>query len=171
MADSTALQKQYRRLWLADEDLEEVCDVVELMIEKGLLDRTGSARDLELRVFSTAIVVAYARAFVESNSSSNEKATPALPKGVLKCLTDEQRALHKELIHRRNEEFAHTDIAPTELSLEIGTDGEIAEYSGTRVPLNKSEVSILQPMLLSLRSEITGRLGQLRSKLKPGSVF
>jgi hypothetical protein len=167
MANVENIKKQYLRYWLAEDDIDEVQDIVDLIGELKLLERENSPRDLELKVFSTAVVVSYARAFVKSRSASNARAASSLPESILGCLTAEQLALHRKLLKQRDQELAHTDIAPTELKLELTSDGDRANFTGTRTPLNRSELQMLKFMIAALQEEINRRMNELRALLPP----
>jgi len=161
------LKRQYRRLSLAEEDLQEARAFALAILELDLHSRPKEPLDTELRALSLAAVVSYGRAFVKTESSEESPATEFVPKSVRRCLSAEEKDLHQKLLRLRHEELAHSDLRRLGLQIELVDGGDISMFWVTRVPLSKREVQRLKGMTEKLIDELLRRFEILRSKLPP----
>lgn len=158
----------YRRLWLARLDLEEAAAILnELLAQRIPLPRSKPAGGL-LLALNTALVVAYARPFV--NSRGNSVADRVVPGSLLRVLNSAERELHETLIAQRNKEVAHSDADFLDLFLEVFPEGDGAILKATRQPMKRVALRTLQRILLKLDREIESRCEELRPIL-PSRVW
>jgi hypothetical protein len=157
------LLKLYRRLWLSRLDLEEAKGIAaELLLRKIPLHRSKPPSGL-LLALNTALVVAYARPFV--NSWGVSVAERAVPGSLLRVLSSDERDFHEALLDLRNKEVAHSDADFIELSIELYDGGDGGVLRATRQPLRLSAVRSLNRMIEKIDGEIDRKCEELRTKL------
>lgn len=157
------LLKLYRRLWLSRLDLEEAKGIAaELLLRKIPLPRSRPPSGL-LLALNTALVVAYARPFVNSRGVS--VAEKAVPGSLLRVLSSEEREFHEALVDIRNKEVAHSDADFIELFIELNDGGDGGILRATRQPLKRPAIRALIRMIEKIDGEIDRRCEELRTKL------
>src|SRR4051812_19229513 len=113
-----ALQPQlrlYRRLYIARIDLEEARATAEDLLARRIAVPRSKPPSALLMAMNTALVVSYARPFVQSRGQS-EVAEKAVPGILLRGLTARERDIHEALITMRNKEVAHSDADILDMS-------------------------------------------------------
>lgn len=157
----------YRRLWLSRVDLEEAKATIDEILRLNLpLPRRERPCPL-LMALTTALVVSYARPFVNSRGQS-AVAERTVPGSLLRVLSSDQRVFHDYLIDVRNREVAHSDADAMELSLRLYADGDSAVLRIAREPFRKKELRILRRIVVKLENEIEHRCVELRQVLPLG---
>lgn len=159
----------YRRLWLSLMDLDEAKAAIDEILASNLKvssRKLPSALHLSL---TTAVVVAYARPFVNSRGQS-VIAERTVPGSLLRVLTSRERELHEIVIDIRNREVAHSDADIVELSIILHPGGHGAIYRSTRNPFGRAELRTLRRIVEKLEREITRRCEELRTIL-PGNAW
>jgi hypothetical protein len=154
----------YRRLWLSRIDLQEAKAAIEEILNANLpFPRRKEPRPL-LIALTTALVVSYARPFVNSRGQS-AVAEKTVPGSLLRVLTSREREMHDALVDMRNREVAHSDVDVLEISLELFPSGDGGISRVARHPLRRSELHALNRMIEKLASEIERRCEELRKEL------
>lgn len=154
----------YRRLYLSYNDLDEAkATAGELMRARLPLPRKDLASPL-LMALTTALVVAYARPFVNTRGESNF-AERSVPGSLLRVLTSKQREAHNYLINIRNREVAHSDAERSDIYLKLYPNGHGAIFRVARAPFLRSELKDIQRIIAKLMKEVDGRCEQLRRVL------
>lgn len=167
-----ALQPQlrlYRRLYIARIDLEEArATVGDLIARRIALPRSKPPSAL-LMALTTALVVSYARPFVQSRGQS-EVAEKSVPGVLLRGLTSRERELHEGLLTMRNKEVAHSDADILEMSLEVFQDGDGAIFKNAREPFRRSVLRSILKLIEKLEDALHQRCEELRQEL-PHNVW
>lgn len=154
----------YRRLWLSRVDLEEAKATIEELLASNLPFPRRKAPVALLQALTTALIVSYARPFVNSRGQS-AIAEKTVPGSLLRVLSSRERGLHDVLIEIRNREVAHSDADILEISLELFPDGDAGVCRVARHPLRRSELRTLKRMIEKLETEIERRCKELRAIL------
>ncbi|MGA7750292.1 MAG: hypothetical protein WCA63_09105 [Gallionella sp.] len=154
----------YRRLWLSRIDLQEAKATIEEIIKANLPFPRRKEPSALLIAFTTALVVSYARPFVNSRGQS-AVAEKTVPGSLLRVLTSSERALHDALVDMRNREVAHSDADVLEISLELFPNGDGGICRVARHPLRRIELRALHRMIEKLDAEIERRCEELRKEL------
>lgn len=154
----------YRRLYLSRIDLDESKAAVEELLSRKIPLPRNNLPSALLLSLTTAIVVAYARPFVQSRGQSTV-ADKALPGVLLKSLTSKQRGIHDYLIDLRNKEIAHSDADVTEIYLNLFKNGDSAIFRSVRTPFTRSELRSILTIIEKLLLAIEQRSEELRSEL------
>ena len=167
VAVAAELQPQlrlYRRLWISGTDLREAQATIKEIIEAKLPYPRRKEPSPLLAALTTALVVSYARPFVNSRGQS-VVADRTVPGSLLRVFTALEREMHDALLGIRNREVAHSDADVLELSLELfdGGDGGICRV--TRQPFRRVELHALNRMIEKLLAEIGRRCEGLRKEL------
>jgi hypothetical protein len=150
----------YRRLWLSRVDLEEANGSIDEILNANLPYPRHDVSGPLLQSLTTALVVSYARPFVNScDYSTVEEGT--LPGSLLRVFTSREREFHEAVIGIRNREVAHSDAD----ILELSPSGRGAVQRVARRPFRKIELRALQHMIKKLDKEIYRRCNELRSTL------
>lgn len=151
----------YRRLYLLYNDLDEAKAIVEELLRARLrLPRKDLPSPL-LMALTTAVVVAYARPFVNTRGES-KFAERSAPGSLLKLLTSRQREAHDYLVNIRNLEVAHSDAERSQIYLKLYPDGHGAMFRVARAPFLRSELKDIQRIITKLMGEVDRRCEQLR---------
>ena len=116
---------------------------------------------------TTALVVSYARPFVNSRGQSTF-AEKTVPGSLLRVLSSNEREFHDVLVRIRNREVAHSDADAMELSLKLYPDGDGAILRVSREPFRRAELRALRRMIDKLEREIESRCVEIRSVLPLG---
>ena len=104
-------QRLCQRLAITEHDFFAAYDYAKRMIERGLFGLDlDDPEFITCHAFNTALVVAYARPFSNSDTAEG-RALPRLPGRFLRLYSDPERALHDRLISERNDRYAHSDAA------------------------------------------------------------
>src|SRR4051812_4163592 len=129
----------YRRLYLSYKDLEEAKATVEELLRARLpLPRKNQPSAL-LMALTTALVVAYARPFVNTRGES-KFAERSVPGSLLRVLSSKRREAHDYLLNVRNREVAHSDADRSEIYLKLYPDGHGAILRVARAPFLRTEL-------------------------------
>lgn len=154
----------YRRLYLSYNDLEEAKATVEELLRARLpLPRQDPPSAL-LMALTTALVVAYARPFVNTRGES-KFAERSVPGSLLRVLTSKQREAHNYLLNIRNREVAHSDADRSEIYLKLYPDGHGAIFRVARAPFLRTELKDIQRIITKLLKEVDRRCEELRRAL------
>jgi hypothetical protein len=159
----------YRRLWLSRLDLEEAKATVEELLRVRIpLPRRNLPSPL-LMAFTTALVVSYARPFVNSRGQS-AVAERTVPGSLLRVLSSKQRTIHERLVQMRNREIVHSDADILELYLQLHIEGDSAILRETRNPFHREELRDILRIIKRLGEEVERRCEELR-KVLPTDVW
>ncbi|MEI7774254.1 MAG: hypothetical protein WCK17_05730 [Verrucomicrobiota bacterium] len=151
----------YRRLYLSYNDLDQAKATVEELLRARLpLPRRDPPSDL-LMSLTTALVVAYARPFVNSRGES-KFAERSVPGSLLRVLTSRQREAHDYLLNVRNREVAHSDADRSEIYLKLYSNGHGAILRIARATFRRSELRNIHRVITKLLKEIDRRCEELR---------
>ena len=167
--EQEARLRQYRRLWIAGEDLDETQSIVQEAIKAKLRRPRHNKPNGLLLAFTTSIVVSYARPFINSRGDSRT-ADRIVPERLVQVLTPTEREFHKVVLEVRNREVAHSDADILELTLELFPSGDGAISRVTREPLLGRDLRMLSRMITKLSEEIDRRCDVLRAAL-PHNVW
>jgi hypothetical protein len=150
----------YRRLWLAQIDLEEAkATVDEILRARMPIPRSGRPQPLLLSL-TTALVVAYARPWIYSRGQSVAEKT--VPASLLRTLTSKQRQYHEALIDLRNKEIAHTDADILNLHLWLNPRGDMAVIKTSRDAFTRADLKIIRRILDKLELAIDLKCMELK---------
>jgi len=150
----------YRRLWLAQVDLEESKAALDEILRARIpIPRRDRPPPLLLSL-TTAMVVAYARPWVYSRGQS--VAERMVPGVLLRSLTSRQRDFHDYLLDIRNKEVAHSDADVCDLHLHLYPDGHSAILRTRREAFLRSELQYIRRIIVKLESAIERQCEELR---------
>jgi len=157
----------YRRLLLSRHDLDEAKATVEELLARRIpLPRSDRPSAL-LMALTTALVVSYARPFVNSRGQS-ATAEKAIPGSLLRVLSSKEREMHDLLLQIRNQEIAHSNADILEIYLKLHQDGHTAILRVSRSPFLRKELHAIHCMIQKLEGEIKRRCAELRTVLQLG---
>ena len=167
-----ALQPQlrlYRRLYIARIDLEEARATAEDLLARRIAVPRSRPPGALLMAMNTALVVSYARPFVQSRGDSNvaEKAVPGI---LLRSLTAREREMHEALVTMRNKEVAHSDADILEMSLDVFEGGDGAIFKSAREPFRRPVLRSILKLVEKLENALQHRCEELRQEL-PHNVW
>jgi hypothetical protein len=112
--------------------------------------------------FNTSLIVSYSRPFHKSNDTAGLRVS--LRKAVQTVLTDDENALHRSVIDKRDRVFAHSDAAAHEID-RYNYDGSTVQiYKAAFEPLTRAETRLLSSMIKKWIEYVE----QLRSGLERG---
>jgi hypothetical protein len=154
----------YRRLWISRNDLAEAKATIEEILKSNLPYPRRKEPSALLVALTTALVVSYARPFVNSRGQS-AVAERTAPGSLLRVLTSQERELHNLLIEIRNQEVAHSDADILELSIELFPGGDSSISRATRHPFRRITLRALNRMIDKLSDEIERLCDGLRTQL------
>jgi len=160
----------YRRLWLAEIDLEEAKAALDEILRARIpIPRRDRPPPLLLSL-TTALVVAYARPWIDSRGQSVADRT--VPASLLRSLTSNQRKAHDFLLYLRNKEIAHSDADILDLHLRLHPDGlgHSAILRTSREAFTRADLKYIRRIIEKLAKEIELRCVDLRSTL-PNDVW
>lgn len=157
----------YRRLWLSRVDLEEAKATIDEILRSKIPFPRSKPPNALLMALTTALVVSYARPFINSRGQS-AVAERTVPGSLLRVLTSHERMLHDELLEIRNREVAHSDADILELSLKLYSDGEGAILRTARDPIRRVELRAIRRMIEKVEREIENCYEDLRTLLPLG---
>jgi len=153
----------YRRLWLAVIDLEEAKAALDEILRARIPIFRREPPPPLLLSLTTALVVAYARPWIDSRGQS--VADRAVPASLLRSLTSNQRKTHDFLLHLRNKEVAHSDADVLDLHLRLYPDGHSAIFRTSREAFTRADLKYIRRIIEKLESEIDRRCVELRATL------
>ena len=157
----------YRRLWLAQIDLEEAKAALDEILRARIpIPRRDRPPPLLLSL-TTALVVAYSRPWVYSRGQSVAERT--VPASLLRTLTSRQREAHNFLVDLRNKEVAHLDADILDLHLHLYPDGHSAILRTSREAFRRSELKEIRRIIEKLEKAIEHRCEELRADLPNGA--
>jgi len=167
-----ALQPQlrlYRRLYIARIDLEEARATAEDLLARRIALPRSKPPNALLMAMNTALVVSYARSFVQSRGQSDvaEKAVPGV---LLRNLTAREREMHEALITMRNKEVAHSDADVLDMSLDLFETGDGAIFRSAREPFRRQVLRSILKLIRKLEDALHHRCEELRKEL-PHNVW
>lgn len=154
----------YRRLYIARTDLEEARAIVEEMLRVKIPLPRKAPPTMLLTSLTTALVVAYARPFVQSRGNT-DIAERTVPGSILRVLSSNQRALHDHLIEVRHREVAHSDADILEISLKLHSFGDGSISRVVRSPYRRRELRAIHQIIEKIERELDARCSDLRSEL------
>ena len=154
----------YRRLYLSYNDLEEAKATVEELLRARLPLPRREPPSALLMAMTTALVVAYARPFVNTRGES-KFAERSVPGSLLRVLTSRQREMHNYLLSVRNGEVAHSDADRSEIYLQLSPDGHGAILRVARAPFPRAELRDILRITTKLLKEVDRRCEELRHAL------
>ena len=154
----------YRRLYLAFNDLDEAKGIVEELLRARLPLPRNNPPDALLMALTTALVVAYARPFINTRGES-KFAERSVPGSLLRNLTSRQREAHNYLLNIRNREVAHSDADKSEIYLKLYADGHSAILRVARAPFLRSELKDILRIITKLLKGLDRRCEELRNAL------
>ena len=158
----------YRRLWLAQIDLEEAKAALDEILRVRIpIPRRQPPPPLLLSL-TTAMVVAYARPWVYSRGQSVAERT--VPGSLLRSLTSKQREIHDFLVDLRNREVAHSDADILDLHLQLYPDGHSAILRTSREAFRRSDLKLIRRIIEKLEAAIERRCEELRLDL-PNQIW
>lgn len=153
----------YRRLWLAQIDLEEAKAALDEILRARIpIPRRERPPPLLLSL-TTALVVAYSRPWVYSRGQSVAERT--VPASLLRSLTSRQREAHNFLVNLRNKEVAHSDADILDLHLRLYRDGHSAILQTSREAFRRTELREIRRIIEKLEAAIERRCEELRADL------
>jgi len=100
--------KLYSKLYVSSSDIAFARYCASVILKKGWHTQPWERRGTiyqQQAAFTTALVTAYARPFTKSHG------WPSLPKELTAVYSDQEAALHKQLIKLRHTVYAHSDSA------------------------------------------------------------
>jgi hypothetical protein len=150
----------YRRLYIARMDLDEARAIVEELLKSRIPLPRRSEPPALLMALTTALVVTYARPFVQSRGKT--VADTIVPGAVLRVLTSNQRALHDHLIDVRNREVAHSDADILEISLKLHSFGDGSISRAVRSPYRRKDLRAILQIIKKIEQELDQRCSDLR---------
>ena len=162
MTEPSGKRQLYERLFVAREDLFNAKQYSLYLLKKGWHRAPYECRGttyMQQSAFTTAAVICYARPF------TNSKGWPAFDFRI--CEYDEAQALvHKSLIERRNQVYAHTDSAkhsvrPFQIDQELTSDLLNIPF----VRLSKPECESIVQMVDQTISKLAPRLQALKLQI------
>ncbi|MDN7902734.1 hypothetical protein QZM18_01160 [Burkholderia diffusa] len=157
----------YRRLHLSYNDLDEARATTEELLRARLpLPRRDPPSAL-LTALTTALVVAYARPFVNTRGES-KFAERSVPGSLLRVLTSRQREVHDYLLNMRNREVAHSDADRSEIYLKLYSNGHGAIFRVALAPFRRAELKNIHRIVTKLMTEVDRRCAELRCVLPLG---
>lgn len=154
----------YRRLHLSYNDLDEAKATVEELLRARLPVPRREPPSALLMALTTALVVAYARPFVNSRGES-KFAERSVPGSLLRVLTSRQREIHNYLLNVRNREVAHSDADRSEIYLQLYPNGHGAIFRAARAPFLRAELKDIHRIITKLMKEVDHRCDELRRVL------
>ncbi|HJU70864.1 MAG TPA: hypothetical protein VJ603_03385 [Paucimonas sp.] len=149
----------YELLYVAEEDLAQASFYAGHLLKNSWHFVPWETRRrwktyMQQSAYTTALVVAYSRAFVKS------RGWPEFPKRLIKY-SQEQNLLHKKILNLRNEVYAHSDIKLRQIKpVKINDYPSAIEYL-PEMRLKKEEIEELINMISITKSTIRNRLKQL----------
>lgn len=137
---------------------------IDLIDKSGLRRSARGEHSAELIILTTALVVTYARPFVDTRGNA-QLADRTVPGSILRVLTRPQRELHDFMIHLRQKEVAHSDVEVLDLSFRVFPGGDTAVSRTTKEPLCRQQLKSLRTIIRKLDHEIENQCESLRSML------
>jgi hypothetical protein len=157
----------YRRLWLAEVDLEEAKAALDEILRAQIPISQREPPPPLLMSLTTAMVVAYARPWVYSRGQSVAERT--VPASLLRSLTSKQREAHDYLLDLRNKEMAHSDADIVDLHLRLHPEGHSAILRVRREAFRRSELQYIRGIIIKLEGTLARHCEELRSALPIGT--
>lgn len=153
----------YRRLWLAQVDLEESKAALDEILRARIRIPRRERPPPLLLSLTTAMVVAYSRPWVYSRGQSVAERT--VPGSLLRSLTSRQREAHEFLVDLRNKEVAHSDADILDLHLRLYPGGHSAILRTRREAFRRSELQYIRRIIEKLEAAIESQCEELRMTL------
>jgi hypothetical protein len=150
----------YRRLWLTRVDLEEAAASLEEILRRRIAIPRRQPPPPLLMSLTTALVVAYARPWVQSRGSSSADRTA--PGSLLRNLTSRQRAVHNYLIEHRNKDIAHSDADIVELHVRLIPGGDAAILRNFREAFTRRDLIAIRGIIKKIERSVEQRCQELR---------
>ena len=152
------------KLILTEKDLAEAQRIAVHMLSEGLYNDGklwSGTRQLERYVFTSMLVVVYARPHTESRRGSDRY----FLKVDMEALLDEvESSLHRKLLTLRNKVFAHTDLGEYDAGLRVLNGGLFPYYSVPNViHLGLSESDLRRLVVIS--SKVSQEVVRQRKEL------
>jgi hypothetical protein len=158
----------YRRLLLSRVDLQEAKATLEEILKSSLRVPRRKEPSALLTALTVALVVSYARPFVNTRGQSFADRT--LPGSLLRVLTSRQRELHDAIINMRNHEVAHSDADVLQLMIDLFPGGDGVICLAARHPIRRVELRTMHRIIEKILAEVERRSEELR-KVLPHNVW
>ena len=167
-------RKLYKRLVISYFDLAEARNYLFKLLGDDGNEAPARGDKLVRAALQTAFVVAYARPF--SGNKPSDDVAREIPERFVRKLPPEQRALHDEVVQRRNEEFAHSDPTTADVIVFVSEHDVSPRYvtpvsSVTRAPMADDKLKELDALCASLYVFIYDEMERLRAGFTPGERF
>jgi len=162
MPQSAKIERLYKRLYIAGEDLTMAAHFAAFILKKGWhfnpWDRRGTIY-LQQSAFTSSLIVFYSRPFTRSIG------LPEFPRNLLKY-NDVENNLHDTIIQLRHKVYAHSDDVSYKVQPLTINGHPTAILGAPFFKLSKSEVEILRRMIGKTIKEIHDELGKLIRKIE-----
>jgi hypothetical protein len=153
----------YRRLYIARMDIGEAQQHAKHLLKKGWHHQPWERRwsvYLQQAAFTTALVVAYGRAFTKSNG------WPDIPSRLIPY-DEDQKELHRRLMETRHTIYAHSDSKAFNIRLlATGPVRSIDRLPSLR--LSKEDTELFLSMTKELLERLGRRMDQVDESLREG---
>lgn len=173
-----ALKRQYRRLQITSANLFEARQYASYILDNRLHEQARTSNTLPLKALSLALVVTYARSFLDSDTEGLYPTTSRVPESVLRALSSDDRAFHDRLMRLRHDEIAHSAAAAHDVKTSLRTppDGSaervaISIQRGTVQPLTEEETDRFLRMADLLAGEVISRQHAIQERLADEESF
>lgn len=132
-----------------------------------------SSDTIQRDALMTALIVGYGRPFSDNRRGD---VSSRLPDRFLDGLTPEQRSLHERILELRNQEFAHSDPEPADVSVTVvawsdGTPLTVPMSNRTRLGLSDDQLRELSNIFAHLLRAVFDEMERIRHSLMPGDAF
>lgn len=166
----------YKRLVLSIADLEEAGSFVHRLLGRGASADAPPLDGTARKALQIALIVSYSRPF--STNRKTRDVQPTLPAAFLDQLTERQRTLHHRLKTLRDQEFAHTDPMPADVTVRVAArpDGTphasvLRAGSSTRAQIQDDELQQIEDLIDSLLQRCLAEQQLIRGTFSPGEKF
>lgn len=163
-------EQRYHRLHLSRDDLREALESCQRLLELDQFDRPTLDREAaDFQAHRTRLIVSYARPFTRHHSP--DLAERRLPKTVLASFDDDEVVLHRRMLSARHEEFAHSDAAAADLSLDVDHSKAVPVLVGRRamrLDPSREDAERLQGMIGKLIEAVRALQRELEPQLEQG---
>lgn len=168
-------KKQYRRLHISFLDLISARKFASYILENEL--HGNKSADVVLNGLSMALVVSYARPFLNNKDSESFPATSKPRLNVNRILNETEKKHHEELINLRNTELAHSDSGSHETKQSLRTPSVGAERISITLQrrvgmaLTKGQTELTLLIVKKLIEEVMKLKQELRAVLPDAENF
>jgi hypothetical protein len=156
---NAADEKLYSKLYVSSSDIAFARYCVRVILKKGWHTQPWERRGTiyqQQAAFTTAFITAYARPFTKSHG------WPSLPKELTAVYSDQEAALHKQLIKLRHTVYAHSDSAGYSIRPLLIGDFPTDIVGAPVLRITLEEATVFQAMSSKLLASIDIRMKKLR---------